>query len=322
MQFVYETERFLVRSTILPGASAGSSSALSRRTFSWLMLIVANILWSTSYVASKVALRDTSVTMLLVLRISISALVFLPLLIVQRNTLHLTRKDLSQLVFLALIGCVVNKLLEFGGLNLATASDVALLITGESIFTTMLSWMLLHERFRKRSIVALFIGFSGVYLIVERSLLPNIPSGGGVLRIVGDLLVIMALLIEAFYTVRSKRLLVKHSPLLVTSAPVVVSTLFWIPVGGWEVLSTGWQMPSLFSWLCIGWLALMCTVLAYLCWFQGLMRVDGSAAASTLFIQPLLGTILAILFLHDELTFTTILGGILIIVSVYLISRQ
>jgi probable blue pigment (indigoidine) exporter len=66
----------------------------------------------------------------------------------------------------------------------------------------------------------------------------------------------------------------------------------------------------------------MSTVIANLAWFQGLAKVDGSAAASTLFIQPLLGTTLAILLLHDQLTLSTIIGGILIIVSVYLISAQ
>jgi drug/metabolite transporter (DMT)-like permease len=50
--------------------------------------------------------------------------------------------------------------------------------------------------------------------------------------------------------------------------------------------------------------------------------VKGSAAASTLFIQPLLGTLLAIVLLGEQLTLTTVIGGVLIIVSVYLISRQ
>jgi probable blue pigment (indigoidine) exporter len=66
----------------------------------------------------------------------------------------------------------------------------------------------------------------------------------------------------------------------------------------------------------------MSTAIAYLAWFKGLAKVEGSAAASTLFIQPLLGTTLAILLLGDQLLPTTIAGGIMIIASVYLISRQ
>jgi drug/metabolite transporter (DMT)-like permease len=295
---------------------------LSRPAITWLILILANVLWATSYVAAKFALMGTSLMLMLALRMCISGLVLLPFLFIKRHSLHLTWRDLPQLGLLSLIGFVVNKVFEYGGLSLTTASDVALLITGESIFTSALSWIVLRERVQMRSIGALLLGFFGVYLIVERSLLPDIPAGGGAFRIAGDLLVIGALLIEAFYTIRGKALLVKHSPLLVTSASIVGSTVFWLPVAGWEMVTTGWQMPSLGAWISILWLAVGCTVLAYLAWFQGLTRVNASVAASTLFIQPLLGPILGVILLKEELTTYTILGGILIIISVYLISKQ
>src|SRR6266487_4428185 len=293
----------------------------ARNTTSWLLLITANTLWAASYVAAKFALRDTSLNIMLALRMGIAALLLLPFLIARRSQLHLTRQLIPQLLALALIGFVINKLLEFGGLALTTASDVALLIASESIFTAILSWVLLRERFKPLAGFALLLGFIGVYLIVERSFIPNIPSGGGIWRIIGDLLVILALLIEAFYTVRGKVLLIKYPPLLITAASIVISTLFWMPVAAWEFLSVGWHPLGLMAWLSIGWMALMSTAIAYLAWFQGLAKVDGSAAAATLFIQPLLGTILAIMLLHDQLTPMTIIGGILIIASVYLISR-
>ena len=298
------------------------STARPRHTFSWFLLIIANVLWACSYVAAKFALRDTSVDIMLALRMTISALVLLPLLIAMRKQLSLTRRDIPQLVVLAVVGFVINKLLEYGGLSLTTASDVALLITSESIFTAALSWLLLHERFKPLTGIALLLGLLGVYLIVERSFIPNIPTGGGALRIIGDLMVVLALIFEAFYTVRGKAMLTKHPPLLITSASIVGSVIFWIPLAGGEILLHGWHPLGLAAWLGVGWMALMSTVIAYLAWFKGLAQVDVSAAASALFIQPLLGTLLAILLLHDQLLPTTVVGGILIVISVYLISRN
>jgi drug/metabolite transporter (DMT)-like permease len=293
-----------------------------RPTFSWFLLILANVLWACSYVAAKFALRDISVNMMNALRMIISALVLLPLLIALRKELNLTRHDLPQLALLAIVGIVVAKTLEFGGLALSTASDVALLISSESIFTAALSWLMLRERFKPLTGIALLLGLLGVYLIVERSLVPNIPPGGGVLRILGDLLVVLALLCESFYTVRGKAMLVKHPPLLITAAAIVGSAIVWVPLAGGEILYSGWHPLSLTAWLGVGWLAIMSTVVAYLAWFKGLEEIDGSAAASTLFVQPLLGTVLAIILLHDQLLPTTIIGGALIVTSVYLISRH
>src|SRR6266566_2257200 len=276
-----------------------NSTIYPRRTFSWFLLILANTLWACSYVAAKFALRDTSVNLMNALRMIISALVLLPFLIAWRKDLHLTRRDMPRLAGLALIGFVINKILEFGGLSLTTASDVALLITSESIFTAALSWLLLRERFRPLTGGALLLGLFGVYLIVE-----------------------LALVFESFYTVRGKALLTKHPPLLITAVAIVGSTIFWIPLAGVDIVYNGWHPLGLIGWLSIGWLAIMSTVIAYLAWFKGLASVDASAAASTLYVQPLLGTVLAIALLHDQLLPTTIVGGILIIVSVYFISRQ
>jgi drug/metabolite transporter (DMT)-like permease len=300
--------------------SLGSASR-PRLTFSWFLLILANVLWACSYVAAKYVLRDISANMMNALRMIISAIVLLPLLIALRKDLNLRRQDLPQLALLATIGIVMAKTLEFGGLAFSTASDVALLITSESIFTAVLSWLLLRERFKPLTGFALLLGLVGVYLIVERSLAPNIPTGGGALRILGDVLVILGLICEAYYTVRGKALLVKHPPLLITAAAIVGSVVVWVPLAGGEILYSGWHQLSLTAWLGLGWLAIMSTVVAYLAWFKGLEKVDGSAAASSLFVQPLLGTVLAIMLLNDQLLPTTIIGGILIVVSVYLISR-
>lgn len=283
---------------------------------------MANVLWAGSYVAAKFALLDLSVNMLNALRMLIAALILLPLLFFQRKNLRFSRRDLPQLALLALVGFVINKILEYGGLALTTASDVALLIASESIFTAILSWILLRERFRWLTGLALLLGFFGVYLIVERSLLPTLPAGGGVWRIVGDLLVVLALVFEAFFTVRGKALLVKHSPLLVTATAIVGSTVFWLPLASYEVIAHGWHPIGWQSWLGLLWLALISTVIAYLAWFKGLERVEGASAATTLFIQPLLGSTLAILMLGDQLVPTTIIGGVLILVSVYMISFQ
>ncbi|HEY5001523.1 MAG TPA: DMT family transporter [Ktedonobacteraceae bacterium] len=294
----------------------------SRRTSSWFLLIVSNALFATGYIAAKFLLQDLSVLITLALRFGIAALALFPLLIVKRHSLHLTRRDLPQLALLVLTGFVINQLLEYAGLALSTAADVALLITSEAIFTALLSCWLLREQFKRATGIALILGSLGMYLIIEQGLIPHLPGGGGTLRILGDVLVIAGLISESYYTVRGKALLTKYPPFLITAAALVGSLVFWAPVASWQVLSFGWHPLNLISWLSLVWLAVIATALAYLTWFQGLTRIEGSKAASALFIQPLVGTILAVVLLHEQLTVITIVGGVLIGVSVYLISQQ
>ena len=295
------------------------------RAGAWAMLICANILWAGSYVAGKVALRELSPIMLNTLRFSLASLVLLPIVIAGRQKLRFSARTLPQFALLVLTGVVLNKLFEYVGLNLTTASDTALLISTESIFTALLSWLVLRERFSRAAALALVVGFAGAYLVIERSLLPHwgIPtaaSGGA--RVLGDLLVILSLAIEASYTILGKSMLDRYPPLLITAASIIGSLVFWMPAGAEEVLRLGWPHLSLAGWLGALYLAIATTVIGYFLWFQALTVVNASSAAPFLFIQPLLGAIIAILLLGDQLTWATIAGGALILTSVSLVSRR
>ncbi|HEY7124709.1 MAG TPA: DMT family transporter [Ktedonobacterales bacterium] len=293
------------------------------RAGAWAMLIFSNALFAGSYVSAKLTLREISPIMINVLRFSLASLVLLPIVIAGRKRLRFPARMLPRFAGLVLMGFVLNKLLEYAGLNLTTASDTALLISTETIFTAILSWVVLREHFSRAVALALGVGLAGVYLIIERGFIPHLEdaAGGTGARVLGDLLVIGALLFESGYTVSGKSLLSRFPPLLITAASVIGSLVFWLPLGAEEVIRTGWPELSFQGWFGVAWLAICVTVIGYFLWFQALTVVDATSAASSLFVQPLLGTLSAIIFLGEGLTWATIAGGMLILVSVYFVSR-
>jgi drug/metabolite transporter (DMT)-like permease len=305
------------------GVSGAAQHIATTRAGAWTMLIVGNTIFAGSYVAGKVALRDLSPITLNAFRFSIAALFLLPIVIAGRQRLRFPLRMLPRFAMLVLTGFVVNKLFEYIGLNLTTASDTALLISTESIFTALFSWVILRERFSRTAVLALAIGFPGVYLIIEKGFIPHMDTTGSAsLRVLGDLLVILSLAFESGYTVSGKALLDRYPPLLITSASIIGSLFFWLPAGGEEIARLGWPQLSLAGWLGLLYLAIAVTAVGYFLWFQALTRVDASSAAPFLFIQPLLGAVSSILLLGEELTWATIAGGALIVISVSLVSRR
>ena len=286
------------------------------------LLALANILWAGSYTAGKVALSELNPVELNALRFTLAALLLAPVLIRYRKQIPRDRRTLFVLLQLVLLGFVLNKALEFIGLSLSTASDVALLIATESLFTGLLSWLFLRERVTRTGVAALLIGLLGVYLIVERGIIPNLGEGNNNTRVVGDVLVVLSLLLEAGYTVRGKVTLTKLPPLLFTTLTITGSLFFWIPAGAVAVRHGGLPHLSAGGWLSVFYLAAITTVLGYWLWFYGLNTVDASAAAPTLFIQPLLGAALAIVILHDSLTLVTVIGAGCIVASLLLVLRS
>lgn len=302
------------------GKKAPAAAVRSRRA-AFGALVLANVCWAGTYAIGKIALTEISPIELNVLRFFIAALLLAPVLIHYRRQIPRDRRTLFLLAQLTLLGFVLNKALEYIGLALSTASDVALLIATESIFTGLLSWAFLRERVTRSGVAALVIGLCGVYLIVERGLTPNLGNGDTT-RIVGDLLVVLSLLLEAAYTVRGKTTLTTLPPLLFTALTITGSLFFWAPAGVIAVAREGLPHLSAGGWLSVVYLAAITTVLSYWLWFRGLSVVDASAAAPILFIQPLLGAALAIVILHDALTLATIAGAVCIIASLLLVLRS
>jgi drug/metabolite transporter (DMT)-like permease len=303
------------------GLWARASAFAGTRRAALLTLVVANTLWAGTYAAGKIALSDLNPIELNALRFTIAALVLFPALARGMRRIPRDRKSLLTLAVLALLGFVLNKAFEYFGLALSTASDVALLIATESLFTAMLSWTLLRERVTSAGVAALVVGLAGVYLIVERGVLPTVgPSSDA--RIIGDLLVIFSLLLESGYTILGKRMVARLPPLLFTAATLTGSLVVWLPAGALSVARAGWPHITAAGWLATFYMALVATVTGYWLWFRALAVVDASTAAPTLFIQPLLGAALGVWLLGDTVSWATWVGGALIFTSLLLVMRH
>ena len=222
------------------------SFGLTRRT-ALITLVVANALWAGTYAAGKIALADLNPIELNALRFTIASLVLLPALAHGWRRIPRDRNSLLTLAALTLLGFVLNKAFEYFGLALSTASDVALLIATESLFTAVLSWTALRERVTPSGIAALVIGLAGVYLVVERGFMPVLGLNGGNTRIIGDLLVIFSLLLESGYTILGKRTLTQMPPLLFTAATLTGSLFVWIPAGAVAVAHRAGRISRLLA---------------------------------------------------------------------------
>jgi drug/metabolite transporter (DMT)-like permease len=286
-------------------------------------LAFGNALWAGTYAAGKTALAQLSFIELNALRFTLATLLLLPVLWTGRSIAVRELSDphsLRDLARLVILGFVLNKAFEYAGLSLSTAVDVALLIATESIFTALLSWIVLDEPVTPSGIAALLTGLAGGYFVVAHGLVPDLSGPGGPNRIVGDLLVIFALLFEAGYTVGGKASLERIPPLLLIAFSVAGSLLVWIPAGAIAVVWYGAPHLTLSTWLAVVYVAVFSTVGGYWMWFRGLSVIDASAAAPFLFIQPLLGAALGVALLGESLTWATMVGAILILSSLMIVT--
>jgi len=105
-----------------------------------------------------------------------------------------------------------------------------------------------------------------------------------------------------------------------------VSSMFlgWIMLAPFFVLERGWhQYASLTTpgWIALLFLAIVCSGIAYLLWYEAVARLETSRVASFLYLEPLVTAVGASVLLAEPVRLITVIGGLLLLGGVMLVQR-
>jgi drug/metabolite transporter (DMT)-like permease len=178
------------------------------------------------------------------------------------------------------------------------------------------------ERLDRVGWAALVSSTVGVALIVaggHHSAGGNGPSGPS---LVGDLLVLAALLVSLFWILMNKRLMERHPPAVITVYGVYSGAIM---IAVWVLLQDG--LPPvrdvpLAAWLASAASGLFCTAGSTLLWNWGIHHVPASRAAVFLNIEPMLGSFLGVELLGDRLGPLAWIGGVLILAAAIVLTTR
>jgi drug/metabolite transporter (DMT)-like permease len=269
------------------------------------MLLTTVCLWALNFTASKYILehgfRPLSYS---AIRYTIAALIFLVIVLPRERSLRIERRDLP-LVGLAVVLLILNQLGFVFGLDLSTATTVALIFGTLPIFTALIARLVGIERLGRQFWIAATLSFSGVALV-------TIGSGQSISgNVWGDLLALLAAATWGAYSVALAPLMRRYSPFRLSAIFLVGAALALLiaaaPQLGDQDLELGTAVWISFAYAVIGPL-----VVTNLLWFSAIDRVGPSRASLFANLQPFLAAVIAVLVLHESLTRLQLAGGLLI----------
>lgn len=191
-----------------------------------------------------------------------------------------------------------------------TSATNAVLINGVGpIFVVGLAWQSFRQPVTKRQALGILFGVAGTLVIVTR----GVPSAIIGLEIVpGDMLMILAVSLTAAYSVLLRLRPHGLDDMTLLAAIVIFSLALAVPFYVAEHLN-GDVMPL--TWTSAGavvYVGLFASLLAYGGWNLGIRLVGASAASLFMYLIPVFGAGLAILFLGETLHVFHIVGFALV----------
>jgi len=288
-------------------------------------LIGINTIWGLSYVVAKDALAATPPIVLAFLRFSLAALILLPLAILRREDVSGRPLRGAGPAIVGLFSFCGSYVLLYVGMSMTSATETAILVNLEPIFTALFGWLFLSEKMDRRRLLGILVAFCGAVLLIRPEPLPSTHAGETVLwRTIGNACVIAGMAVESAATVLSRYLRDWYSSVGLASRAVAWGALFLaLPaVMQWQAASspTAWLSPKPLAE--IAYLSLGCTVVAYLGWYRILARTEAGKAASFIYLQPVVGIAAGIALLGEPLRISAAAGAVLILAGIFLTSRS
>jgi drug/metabolite transporter (DMT)-like permease len=224
---------------------------------------------------------------------------------------RIERRDLPRLLLLGALVVPINQGCFLFGLADSTPSHAALLYALTPLLVLLLARRLLHEANAGSKLAGILVAFAGVAAILfEQGLAREV----GVLR--GDLLLLVAVLAWALYTVLAKPLVERYGPMAVTTWSIVTGTVLCLPAffipGALPPL--GSIAPA--AWGGIAYLSIGTSVIAYPLWMYALRYLEASKVAIATNTQPILTAILSWIIFRERFTPGFFLGAALILAGV------
>lgn len=281
-----------------------------------LALVAVQLMFASLSVVAKIAMREISPFGLICARVTAATLLLLAAWRLLRPRERVERRDLPELALYALFGVTANMLIFIAGLQRTTATNAVVIGATIPVFTVGVAVALRKEAATLAKVVGLAVACVGAMVIVGAG---RFEAGGG--RLVGNLLIVLNSLSFSIYLVISRRLLAKYRPMTVVAWTFLFGALGILPFGARDFVATAPHL-SRTAWLAIAYIVAFPTVGTYFLNMFALQKVPASLVAIYIYLQPVVGALLAAAMLGERPSAGTFAGGALIALGIWLVTRE
>ena len=283
--------------------------------------LTAAAIWGGMYVVSDVVLPVIPPFALLTLRLLLGLAVLSMIIVIQRQRSGQPRlpaaRELPALIGVGLIGFGVSIGAQFVGTDLSTAINGSLVTSASPAFIVLFAALILRERLTWKRIVAVVLATVGVLIIID---LGQVNFSSQTFQ--GDIALAVAAVTWGLYSVLVRLVSRDHDTLVVTLVAFIGGLFVTVPGALIERSSRpiGEITPAII--LGVLYLGVVSTAVAMWLWNRAFALVDASVASLFFFAQPVVGALLSVLLLNQQITPNLILGSILIAAGVLLALRK
>jgi drug/metabolite transporter (DMT)-like permease len=279
-----------------------------------LGLILIVVIWGSASSVTKFSVDNLPPYVFAFLRNLVASVCLLPFYLRRRKTITMV-PPFRKIIWLGLTGVTFFYVFFNLSLYYTTAAAGALIQGFIPVAIILLAIIFLKERLKSIQIVGILLSIGGVVMI---GFIDAVPDGRNYL--LGNILMIFAVLCWGVYTIISKTL-EQYDPVYLVTMSTWVGTICLIPVVAIELwIDPVFPSISATSWAAIIYLGLFSSAICYILYSRVLQTLPAVQVGNFMNLDPVVGAVIAVIFLQERLGVWQIAGAILVLAGVTLTS--
>ena len=275
----------------------------------WFVFILLGLIWSSSFMWIKIAMREVGPITLVAFRALFGLLFCVAVIFIQRVSLPRTLREWLPLLVVGLTNIAIPfYLISWGELHIDSAV-ASILDATVPLFTILIAHFLLQDdKITLPKTLGLVMGFAGIIVLMSKDI------GGSSSSLLGQAAVILASVFYAISAIYIRKTTVDTPGIVRSAGPLISATAtMWL---GTLIFESPIQIPQLgITWLALLFMGVLGSGLAFVMAFYLIHEIGPTRTTMVTYLFPLGGVILGVAFLHEQLTWQVIAGAIIIISS-------
>jgi drug/metabolite transporter (DMT)-like permease len=228
-----------------------------------------------------------------------------------------SRDNLKFIILLGLTGIFGYGMFFLIGMRFTTAAQGAIIAGANPATVSLFAHAIHRERLcQKWKYSGFVLSFTGIIFVVGIQALLDFQLE----YLIGNLIIFCAMLTWGLYSAIGKKAMEKMAAIEATASGVMLGTVLFGIGACYESFWTLHVMLHPLFWIQVLFLGVFVTFIGFLFYFVGIEKLGATRTAVFINLVPVFGTILSVLFLHEPIFWTFLIGLILVIAGIMIIN--
>jgi drug/metabolite transporter (DMT)-like permease len=286
---------------------------------SWLLLFACNLMWALQFTCIKLTQDQVGPYFTVWGPILLSTIFLIPFVLKDFKKSEKSFKDILVFLQLALLGAFPAQVLMTWGTQYSLASNAAILVLTLPVLTALFAFLFLKEKMNKIRWVSFIMAIAGVILCSTTDIK---QLNFGSKYALGDLLIFLAIVGNAYYNVGIKKIAKKYTEMELVFYTYVVMVVLLTPLVLYFEPGIFAHIPSFTkqTWIGMALLTFFHNFLSMILFFKALKVLDAMQVALSNYLITILGLPIAAIWLGEKVNSMAIAGGIVVLISTLIIT--